>query len=219
MNVYQSTNNGTNLSYLSTVDSFAIPGSSQGLWEPVINYSSNGQLVCLYSDESEQPTCSQVISERVSSDNGVTWGTKTTATADLYNSSDRPGMAEVARMANGEYMMVFELTSCGAAYKTSSDGENWPAGDGTLIPDQHTAPFILAWPDDRVFVTSGGGNTKVSSDYGSTWQAVSSPWYIANSYPAIYQTKPNEIAWIMGLKSPLQPHRERSIWHSISSPR
>lgn len=202
LRVYKSTNLGTNWSLYSTIDALTNNGT-EGLYEPDLHLAYNGELVCEYADESYQPTYSQVISEKVSPDLGATWGTKTTAAADLNSSSDRPGMPQVTLLANGNYMMVFELTCCGAAYKTSSDGLNWAAGIGTLIPDQHTAPFALSMPDGRVFVTSGGGNTKVSYNYGSSWQSVTSAWYIANSYPSLYLTKPNEMAWFMGLKPPI----------------
>jgi len=221
--IYKSTNLGTNWSYLSTVDSLAsttvhAPDSMPpGLWEPSFHISSNGKLMCTWSDESYQPTYSQVLSIAGSSDNGATWGSKTTAAADLSGSGmngDRPGMPITARMADGRFMMVYERTCCGAAYKISNDGENWAAGLGTLIPDQHTAPFVCPLPDGRVFVTSGSGNTKVSSDYGSTWTAQTSPIYMANTYPSIYMCKPDEMVWLMGRRD----NNGASVWRGSVNP-
>lgn len=224
--VYKSTNLGTNWAYLSTIDSNAsstiYPPDSMppGLWEPAFHFGNDGRLVCLWSDESYQPTYGQVISESLSSNNGTNWTAKTTAAADLSGGGDRPGMPRVARMANGNYMMAFERTCCGAAYKTSSDGENWAAGLGTLVPDQHTAPFVCAMPDGRVFYTSGWGGPgsadtlKVSFDYGADWTQQISATNMINTFPSIYLSKPDEMVWLMGRSD----NNGASVWRGSVNP-
>ena len=199
--VYRSSNNGANWSYLSNIDASEGAGA-KGLWEPDFWVLADGRLIVTYSNEkhqSDNPSYSQIISEKISLNNGVSWGSEFFAVAQSGGGSLRPGMSQMARMANGKYILVYELVGSGNAdvyFKTSDDGVTWPSGLGTRIPCQHCGPFVTALPDGRVFITSCENEVSFSEDFGETWQKIDPPaWNLgyAFSWPAIYATKTNEL--------------------------
>jgi hypothetical protein len=199
--VYRSTNNAVNWTYLSNIDASEGAGA-RGLWEPDFWVLGDGRLIVTYSNEkhqSDSPSYSQIISEKVSLNNGASWGSEIWAVAQPGGGSLRPGMSQIARMANGKYILVYELVGSGNAdvyFKTSDDGVTWPTGLGTRIPCQHCGPFVTALPDGRVFVTSCENEISFSEDSGETWQKIDPPaWNLgyAFSWPAVYATKTNEL--------------------------
>lgn len=107
-----------------------------GLWEPEMHLKANGDLVVHYSDESEVGK-SQKLVERYSSD-GRTFG-QVWPTVRLADGGARPGMANVKRLANGTFLMTYEICgpnwNCEFYWRTSADGGNWgdPAQAGTRI--------------------------------------------------------------------------------------
>lgn len=199
LDVYKSTDQGQSWTLLSTIDSQHV-GSTSGLWEPVINQLEDGSLVASYSNETH-PGYSQIISQRLSSDNGATWGNEIWAVNEIGGGSLRPGMPEMARMANGNYIMVFEVAPSGngAHYKVSYDGFTWPGGLGPQIPLQETGPFVLALSDGRLLVSSGGNHLMLSTDSAATWTEVTAPWHYDDTFPAFYETMPGQLAWISGI--------------------
>ncbi len=199
--VYRSTDNGQSWNYLSNIDASEGAGTL-GLWEPDFWVLDDGRLVVTYSNERHQtdsPAYSQIISARVSVNNGVTWGSEIWAVAQPGGGSLRPGMSQMARMANGKYILVYEVVGRGNAdvyFKTSDTGVNWPSGLGTRIPCQHCGPFVTTSPDGRVFVTSCENEVSFSEDFGETWQKMDPPaWNLgfAFSWPAVYATRTNEL--------------------------
>ena len=209
VDIYKSTNNGNSWSYLSTVDSNeGAPGTlgnpDKGVYEPHFTMLDSGDVAVVYANEkhvNKNPAYSQVISEKVSSDNGATWGSEILVAWDTNSSSSRPGMPVITKMENGHYIIVFEV---GGAYgyniysKTSSDGVTWSSGIGDKIAHQTGAPYVLSLSDGRLAVTSNTHVLSMSNDYGATWYENSrSPWGQwaddNNLWPAIYQTGPNEI--------------------------
>jgi hypothetical protein len=200
--VYRSTNNGQAWSYLSNIDASEGAGT-RGLWEPDFWVLDDGRLIVTYSNERHQtdnPSYSQIISEKVSLNNGASWDSELWAVAQPGGGSLRPGMSQMARMANGKYILVYEVVGSGNAdvhFKISNDGVTWPSGLGTRIPCQHCGPFVMALPDGRVFVTSCENEVSFSEDFGETWQKIDPPaWNLgfAFSWPAIYATRTNELA-------------------------
>jgi hypothetical protein len=196
--VYRSTNNGVTWSYLSNIDTSEGLGS-RGLWEPDFWVLADGRLIVTYSNE-KHDGFSQLVSEKVSTDNGATWSAETTAVSQIGGGSLRPGMSQIARMADGRYILVYEVVNSGHAdvhCKFSADGVDWPSGLGTKIPCQHCGPFVTALPDGRLFVTSCENEVSFSEDYGETWQKIEPPaWNLGFhfTWPAIYSTKTNEMA-------------------------
>ncbi len=196
--VYRSTNSGTSWTFLSNIDTSEGLGS-RGLWEPDLWVLGDGRLLVTYSNE-KHDGYSQVISGKVSTDGGATWGDEFRAVEQPGGGNLRPGMSQVARMADGRYILVYEVVNSGNAdvhYKLSTNGVAWPTGLGTRIPGQHCGPFVTALPDGRLFLTSCENEVSFSEDFGETWQRIEPPaWPVGHvfTWPAIYATKTNELA-------------------------
>jgi hypothetical protein len=99
-------------------------------WEPEFSVATDGRLVAHYSDESDKPAHDQKLVQVRSAD-GVTWTDyrETVKNEDFFV---RPGMAGVRRLANGTYMMTYEVCNtaepmCAVHFRTSADG--WDYGD------------------------------------------------------------------------------------------
>ncbi len=205
--VYRSDDSGVHWTYLSMIDAndSVVNGNhpSQGLWEPHFFLLAHGRLAVAYASEKrsvQTPAYSQVCAEKISVDNGVTWGEETLLAAQPGGGGLRPGMPVVTRMRDGRYFEVSEVVGMGNANvyaKISPDGVRWPEGLGVPIPFQHAGPWAASLSDGRLLVISCSNQISVSSDGGQTWQLVTPPaWDIgfALSFPAIYQTGPGEIA-------------------------
>ena len=212
--VFKSTDGGHNWTLVSQLDTnpYSAGRFNRGLWEPFLYVLPNGCVAGFYSSEKhadDNPSYNQVVSERVSCDGGVTWGPEIFAAAQP--GAARPGMPVMARMANGEYMLVFELCAtdnCNAHYKISKDGMTWSNDLGTAIPDQYNGPYVTVLPSGRVLVTSAGSNqVSISDNNGATWYKNDQPaWYAGCcTWPAIYQvgSDPKEIGIIVGLNGAL----------------
>src|SRR5262249_34035920 len=130
---------------------------------------------------------------------GASWGPEIWAVAQPGGGRLRPGMPQMTRMANGLYLMVYEVVNSGNAdvyCKTSPDAFTWPDGLGNLIPCQHCAPFVLTLPNGMLLVTSCENQVSFSEDNGETWQLNDPPGWAGGfqfTWPAIYQIKPDEI--------------------------
>lgn len=206
LNVHRSTNNGAGWSLLSTIDANESPGglTNRGLWEPTLNVMPNGSLSVLYANEKYaggSPFYSQVISQKVSTDNGATWGAETWAVSETGGGNARPGMPVMARLGSGKFILVFEICglgpNCDVSYAVSDSGTTWPSGLGTPIRYQRCGPYVLSATDGRLVITSCQNEVSYSNDYGATWLKNDPPaWPIGFSFswPAVYQTAANEIA-------------------------
>lgn len=103
----------------------------KGIWEPFLFLDNEDRLVAVFSDERDHESHSQMIVHVVSEDGGDTWGDVVRDIASP-NKDDRPGMATVARMDNGKYIMSYEFCgfpNCPSRVKTSTDGVSWNASD------------------------------------------------------------------------------------------
>lgn len=199
--VYVSANSGQTWSYRSNIDTSegATAQQGKGLWEPDFWNLDDGRLIVTYSNE-KYTGYSQVISERVSTDNGLTWGAETWAVSQAGGGNLRPGMSQVTRMANGKYILVYEVVNLGNAdvyAKISDDGVNWLAGLGMRVPCQHCGPFVTSLPNGLVLITSCENQVSFSEDFGVTWQKIDPPAWPGGfvwTWPAIYFLPPNEVA-------------------------
>ncbi|KAL5355404.1 hypothetical protein BJX96DRAFT_170636 [Aspergillus floccosus] len=123
-----------------------------GIWESFLYLDSKGRLVAVFSDERGQLAHSQMLVHVSSEDGGDTWSGRGNDSVfpDVASpvSTQRPDMASVARMDNGEYFMSYEVclkvnAVCHVHGKTSPDGVNWNASDvGVAI---ETADRISPW--------------------------------------------------------------------------
>jgi hypothetical protein len=199
--VYVSTDGGRTWTWRSIIDTSEGEPAQQGrgLWEPDFQLLDDGRLVVTYSNE-KHPGYSQLISLRVSTDEGRTWGPEQWVVTPPRDSNLRPGMSQMTRMGNGEYLLVYEIVNLGRAdvyCKTSPDGTTWSDGLGTRIPGHHCGPFVTSLSNGLVLITSCENEVSYSEDYGRTWQRIEPPaWELgfAHTWPAVYQTRSNEVA-------------------------
>ena len=206
--VYQSADGGKIWTFLSQI-ARSEPGpfepgqKSKGLWEPHFFLLPDGSVACAYADETlsaGQPAFSQIVSEKVSQDGGVTWGPVRILASQIFGGGQRPGMPVVTRMKNGDYIAVFEVVGIGDAdvhFKTSPDGVSWPPGIGTPIAHQHAGPWVTSLQSGRLLVTSCQNEISYSDDYGNTWLLASppaEPFGHVFSWPALYEIAPNQLA-------------------------
>lgn len=164
--LWRSLDHGHTWDFLSDI---AISPNPNRNWESELSVSADGQLVDMYSDESDGVHHSQKLVQVRSAD-GIHWTDyRDTVVDDRWEV--RPGMANVRILPNGTYFMSYEVCNndkvhlCSAYYRTSLDG--WDYGDphdlGTVIrtPDgkyaRHTP--TIAWapgpgPNGRILLTS-----------------------------------------------------------------
>jgi hypothetical protein len=200
MPVYRSADGGATWAYLSNLDSSEgeAAKAGRGLWEPDFQLLSDNRLVASYSDETHTGY-SQIVAQRLSTNNGATWGPLIWAVAEPGGGRLRPGMPQMTQMANGLFLMVYEVVNKGNAdvlCKTSPDGISWQDGLGNPIPCHHCAPFIASLPDGTLLVTSCENQVSFSQDFGQTWQLnepAAWPGGFRFSWPAIYLIKPDEV--------------------------
>lgn len=202
--VWQSRDHGHTWSLLATP---VVAPNALGLWEPELTVAEDGRLVVYYSDETDQPNHSQMLDMSTSTD-GIHWSdpARVVASADP---AARPGMAVVRRIADGGYLMTYEVCgggyACRVHYRTSPDGVQWgdpadlgpqiAAADGSYFvhtPTTASTPNgggtlylvgqILDNPDGTV--AAGNGATVFVSDDGPAgpWRAVDAPVHVPDPY-------------------------------------
>ncbi len=207
--IVKSTDGGYTWNYVSQLDTN--PNSNgrfdRGLWEPFLYVLPNGCVAGFYANEKhadDTPSYSQIVSERVSCDEGQTWGSEIYAAAQA--GSARPGMPGLARMANGQYILVFEVCAtdnCNIHYKISNDGMTWSSDLGTTIPNQQSGPYVCVLSTGRILVTSANTNQiSISDDNGQSWYLNDPPAWSTSAtgtWPAIYQTESREVGVVVNL--------------------
>jgi len=207
--VWSSTDGGITWQLLSQPDkNEGFPGSlgnpDKGVYEPHFCLLDDGSLALFYANEKhvvENPPYSQIISERLSHDDGKTWGPEIWVAWDPDKPSERPGMPVATKMTNGQYVVVFEVVGSHNASifcKISSDGKTWSSGIGAAIPREAGGPYVISLTDGRLVATSNTGNVSFSDNYGVTWHLNNPPawgdgtikkyWWLS-----VYQTAPKEI--------------------------
>lgn len=174
LEVYKSNDQGRSWSYVSRIASGE--GSNEPIWEPFVMVT-NGKLIVWYSDERDKAAHNQKIVHQTSTD-GLNWGPVVDDVA-AADAGLRPGMPVVSRLANGRYLMTYEVVGAPNLpnnYKVTSDPENWNAPDlGTTI-DYGGSPVNLVLPDGKVVYNSygtAGGDVLVNTNNAvGAWTAV-----------------------------------------------
>jgi MYXO-CTERM domain-containing protein len=174
IDLYMSTDSGRNWTYVSTIaeGKVATPGNDP-VWEPFL-LAANNKLICYYSDERD-PAYSQKLVHQTTTD-GVNWSSVVDDVA--IGGGQRPGMASVAKMSNGSYIMTYEIVGnpSGAYYKISSNPESWNAANaGTVFDANGSGPYCVN-ANGTVILSSGGNNnlyTNTNNGEGG-WSQISS---------------------------------------------
>lgn len=180
--------------------------TTAGIWEPFLYLDGRGKLVAVFSDERNATTHSQMLVHVVSDDGGDTWGDVVLDVAS-FTQTDRPGMATVSRMSNGEYIMSYEIcgrTNCPVYVKTSMDGVNWNAGDlGSPVASEDglyyagSSPYNIWDPSTKQVILASHNvwftannrlapqtrrSVFINTKYGSgNWSWAPAPWDISNA--------------------------------------
>ena len=191
IDLYKSNDAGNSWSYVSTVAQGGQPVMGDDpVWEPFMYAYNNGtsnRLVVYYSDERD-PISAQTLVHQVTTD-GTTWGAVVGDVVDP-NPSGRPGMAVVAKMKNGQYIMTYEhcgTQGCKANYRVSSDPESWmnateyplQLADGTA---GYGSPYVVYLPNvgPNGAVVAGANNpNQVFVNY--QYAAPGSKWVLMHS--------------------------------------
>lgn len=214
IDLYYSKDHARSWKYLSTI---AVGGhadvntTSDGpVWEPFVQVVDH-QLVCYFSDERDKPAHSQKLSHRVSKD-GVNWGNEVDDVA-FKEPEARPGMVTVAQMANGKYIMTYEVVNSGewrTNYKISDDGLNWNANDEGTRLAYGGAPYVAVMHNgDIVANTDGSDDFYINRQNGKAdaWEDVKT--YIPLAYSRSITVLPNDDLLIVSggpLKAPTDPN-------------
>lgn len=125
LRIWRSTNGGRAWSYLS---SCAVAANTGGLWEPELSVADDGALVCHYADETDARSSQKLV--RVRSRDGIAW-TDLQDTVRGTTPADRPGMPVVRPLADGSFIMSYEVCPaagvyrCAAYMRRSPDGWDW----------------------------------------------------------------------------------------------
>jgi hypothetical protein len=184
-------------------DIYTSPNKYNG-WETELSVSTDGHLVAFWADESDHANHDQKISQ-VRSTDGITW-TDQRDTVIHSTFTVRPGMPGVRQLADGTYLMVYEVCNlkeplCSAYTRTSKDG--WDYGDPTNLGTgvrtadgkypRHT-PTISVGPSGQVVFVSemlvnadgsiapGNGGTLLVNDKNATgpWREIAAPVPVPN---------------------------------------
>ncbi|MFG1792791.1 sialidase family protein [Nocardia sp. NPDC049149] len=144
--LWASTDHGANWKFVSTIaESNSVYSPTDwgpilpSAWEPSLSMAADGQLVALYSDETDNLRHSQKLVQ-VRSPDAVHWVNQSdTVVSDVR--TVRPGMANVITLPDGTYFMSYEICNtdrihqCLAYFRRSTDG--WNYGDprflGTMV--------------------------------------------------------------------------------------
>jgi hypothetical protein len=208
--IYKSTDGGVTWQLLSNIDSNeGKPGElgtpDKGVYEPHFYQISSGILGVMFSTEkhvTESPSYSQTVAEKISTDQGKTWGKEIRVAAG--GPLDRPGMPVWTRMKDGQFIVVYEVCgpeACMIHSKISGDGMKWGSGLGTPIPLERGAPYVLCLADGRLVLTANNHHVAVSSDNGRSWEAVQDAFPggpRAAFFSSIYETRSGDILLMTG---------------------
>ena len=144
---YQSDDHGRTWTFQGTP---IVKGNTNhhGLWEPQFEVANDGALVMFWSDETD-PSHSQKLSQIRNYLKGNGWQDEKDTVASGVQ-GDRPGMAVVNQMSNGNFFMTYEVQGPqhkGAVHaRISQDGWNFgdPANLGFRPTDEQGEYFEVA---------------------------------------------------------------------------
>jgi hypothetical protein len=192
LQLYGSTDLGRTWEYRG---GFADGTAALPVWEPHLQILDDGKLVEFYSDETHKADgYNQLLSHKVSTDGGKTWGPEIYDTA-MKGGVERPGMVIVDRLPDKRYIYNYEDVAgpvqSQVHVKFSADGLNWgdPENRGTPVQaDGGEYPvncptvrwFPIGGPNGVIVVSArgaaGGGDPSGRSFYWNNNLGVG-PWW------------------------------------------
>lgn len=200
--VYRSSDGGKTWNSLSMIDETHGPigylgNPDKGMYEPHFYRLHDGRLGVMYAQEKHvvtYPHYSQIISQKVSDDDGATWGEEIWVAWDKAAPQMRPGMPVWRRLQDGRYMVVYEIVSLMLTqtvsatiyYKFSDDGVTWQEGLGTPIDEQVGGPYIEQLESGEILVTSNSGQISCSTDGGQSWRLLEPLPFTNHLWPSLY---------------------------------
>ena len=160
IDVYASTDRGQTWTFVSNIATGGAAFDTNGntpVWEPFFLYA-NGKLIVYYSDQRD-PAHGQKLVHQVTTD-VRNWGPVVDDVA-MPTYSQRPGMASVAKLPNGNYVMTYEYGGSPAGnfavhYKISSDPEAFDSVTG--IPLRTTDGMVPVGTPYITWLPTGGPN-------------------------------------------------------------
>ncbi|SET32311.1 RICIN domain-containing protein [[Clostridium] polysaccharolyticum] len=171
IDLYKSNDEGKNWTYVSTIaeGKAAWPGGDP-IWEPCL-LVANHKLICYYSDERD-PNHGQKLVHQTTAD-GIHWSFVVNDVA-LTDKTQRPGMAVVSRMPNGNYIMTYEIVGIGGAYyQISSDAEKWNVTSTGTKFGNSGCPYNCVLNNMTILSCAGSNNIYINGNSGiGSWQQV-----------------------------------------------
>ncbi|MGW2523798.1 RICIN domain-containing protein [Streptomyces sp. NPDC001617] len=183
IDMYASTDHGVTWSFVSSIATGGKAVDTNGntpVWEPYFMVANN-KLIAWISDQRD-PAHGQKLAHFTTTD-GVNWSSEIDDVAYPAYAA-RPGMAIVARLGNGKYMLTYEYCGapsggCPVYYKIADNPENFASTTGVqlITTDGHKPdgdPYVTWLPTggpDGTIVVQGYSDQQLyeSTDYGATW--------------------------------------------------
>ncbi len=226
LQLYASTDLGRSWTYIGAI---ADGTAELPVWEPHLLVLDDGRLVTYFSSEVHKADgYNQLLSHKVSTDGGKTWGIEVYDTA-MLGGVERPGMVIVDRLPDRRYVMTYEDVEGPVQnqvyLKYSNDGLNWgnPADHGTPIQTESglypiNCPTIRWLPvggPKGILLVSARGDSALGLGGGRSfyWNANggAGPWW---EVPAPVQKLGNGRA---GWTQAMLPQPDGNLLHITSS--
>lgn len=228
--VYRSADGGRTWTYLSMIDENHGPvgylgNPDKGMYEPHFYRLHDGRLSVMYAQEKHvvvPPHYSQIVSQKISEDDGATWGEEIFVGWDEANPQLRPGMPVWRRLQDGRYIVVYEVVSLMLTqfvsatiyYKFSDNGVHWEPGLGTPIEHQWGGPYVEQLDSGEILVTSLSGQISCSADGGRTWRLLTPLPFTNHLWPSLYPLNGSDFVL---LNSPSRSEGGNNIQIAIGS--
>lgn len=174
-------------------------GTQRPVWEPFLLADSNGCLYCFYSDEQYMASdnYNQALFHKKSFDGGKTWSEPIVDIA-FNDGKLRPGMPVIAEIANGHYIMVYEMVNepgVPVYFRISDSLDDWGepgfkgnpviSVDGSYISGTPYVTWISAGGNDGTILISGRGFSHIvanSNGGKGFWEKQEQLLWIDNQY-------------------------------------
>ncbi|MGN6715596.1 RICIN domain-containing protein [Anaerocolumna jejuensis] len=181
MDMYKSTDLGRSWTFISNVATGGANSmyTNSAVWEPFL-LAVNNKLICYFSDERDSSHCQKIV--HAATDDGMIWSSPVEDVA-WPEGYARPGMPVIAQLANGNYIMTFEVMDRPASaapcmYKINTNPETgWNECTSYTLPGNGN-PYVIVLSDGRIAVNAGGSGDifiNTEADGSGSWLAMGTP--------------------------------------------